>query len=591
MDGTAALVSRSRGTSRMALAAVAVLLSIGACLVFAALGDRALWDDEAQTAILGRQVLRHGLPMMQATDNLPTDRADRADFNDRLVFTWNTWLPPYLVAASFAVLGESEFAARLPFALAGLLTMLLVVAAARRMSPDQPWYAVLALLLLTLSVPFLLHVRQCRYYAIAIAGTLWMVYGYVARRDERPDWKHIAAGGAICFYSFHIVAAMNGLALLLHALWRGDRRGARELVKAAAAILVVAAPAIVYMRLWSFPAGDGSANVSAVGAFWVFLFWLNGFVVPFPLILLAGFLRRGRGMWLWLLAYALFLAGAPVLVPVASGFLAAAMLAIAILATVRARPVGAATATGGQAAVPAAATTGPGELLFFFAIAYVVVLSVLSQYPFYRYVIPLVPLAALFMARVIVDIGAGSLPAAMAVLVPLAATTAIGALPLAAVDRATARADQPRHPYTVLPRELWRWTAVRADLVSYADELRGSVVDPERCVAEALAAPAADAETVKASYGDISLMYYAPAKRIVSRHVVGDTVPDVMIPRDPFPLRQDAQFRRRTRSVPYTAFELPCANVIWSNNPDPLFHRFRMPADAKRLVIYRRGGE
>lgn len=576
---------------RGAFGATLIVLAIGVCLIFFSLGDRALWDDEAQTAVLGRQVLQHGLPMMGPADNMPTDRADRADFNSQMVFTWNTWLPHYMVAASFGTFGESEFAARLPFALTGLLTLALVILVARRMFSDKPWGACLALLFLALSVPFLLHVRQCRYYSPAIVGTLWMVYGYLGRKDSaRPDWRHVAAGGVVCFYSFHITAVINGLALLLHALWRGNGQAIRELAKAGAAIVAAAVPAIIYMRLWSFPPNTGQTSSSAVSSFWVYLLWLNGFLLPLPLFLLGGFLRRIRGIWLWVLAYALFLAGAAIPSPLGSGAIAAAILMLLVTALLRARPSFHAadqTATRGEG--PALARPiGPGELLVFFAITYVAVLSVMSQYPFYRYVVPLVPLAALFTAQVILDLKQKSVALAIAATAVLIGSNAISALPLAGVEMLTDRSGETRHQYTVLPRELWRWTTLRSDLASYLGELRGGIADPERCVADALRTPGGSDSTIKASYGDISLMYYAPGKRIVSRHVVGDGVPDVVIRRDPYPLQQDAGFLKRVQGVPYAAVELTCPNIIWSNNPDPLFHRYQLPKDAPPLVIYRR---
>jgi 4-amino-4-deoxy-L-arabinose transferase-like glycosyltransferase len=586
------LFSRSglRLRGRAAFGAGFLILLVGACLAFAALGDRALWDDEAQTAVLGRQVLKHGLPLMLPEENVPTDRADRADFNDRQVFIWNTWLPHYLVAASFGILGESELAARLPFAVTGVLTLLLIALVGRMMYPTRPWYPLLASALLALSIPFLLHVRQSRYYALAIFGTLWMVYGYLDRKDgRRPDWKHMAAGGAVCFHSFHVIAAINGLAFLLHALWRGHREAAKEVFKAGAAILLVAAPAIIYMRLWSFPPSAGQ-SVSAVDSFWVYLLWLNGFLLPLPIVLLYGGLGRVKGAWLWGAAYALFLAGAVASSPPLTRALAVAILLLALAAIWHARPSDGVSgqSADGKSGAARADPIGPGELLAFFSVTYVLVLSLISQYPFYRYVVPLTPLAALFMARVVWRVMDRSVAASAVLVIVLVASNLAGTLPLAAVERLTERSGEVRHQYTVLPREIWRWTAIRSDLASYLDELRGTVADPERCVADAVAALEGSERIVKASYGDLSLMYYAPDKRIISRHAVGDGIPDVVVPRDPYALRQDAAFLERVRSVHYAAVKLPCPNIIWSNNPDPLFHRYRLPEDAPPLVIYRR---
>jgi hypothetical protein len=43
--------------------AVAGLLLVGALLIFPNLDDRYLWDDEAETALLAKNVLRFGVPV------------------------------------------------------------------------------------------------------------------------------------------------------------------------------------------------------------------------------------------------------------------------------------------------------------------------------------------------------------------------------------------------------------------------------------------------------------------------------------------------------------------------------------------------
>jgi hypothetical protein len=42
------------------------------------------------------------------------------------------------------------------------------------------------------------------------------------------------------------------------------------------------------------------------------------------------------------------------------------------------------------------------------------------------------------------------------------------------------------------------------------------------------------------------------------------------------------------REVEYMEEEVPFADVIWSNNPDPLFHMYRIPENISYLHIYRR---
>jgi hypothetical protein len=382
---------------------------------------------------------------------------------------------------------------------------------------------------------------------------------------------------------------INCLALLLHAIGRRDTGALRKVLKSIVVISVFALPAVLYMRLWSFPGDAGSPGVSAIDKFWVFLFWLNGYIVPFPLVLAAGFLSNIPGRWAWLGGYALFLGGG-MMMSTAASVVFASLLAFSLVAAAAlayARPftrrlsLSYADRTGAEPITP-------GGLLLSFAAVYLIAYSVLSQYPFYRYIVPLVPLAALFMGRFISDLWISNRLIAFVVLVIMLSSNILSAAPLFAIERIARRSDMPQHTYTINPREVWRWTPIRSDLVSYLGEISRTTNDPERCLVEAMSRSGHNVQTVKASWGELSLMYYFPAMRIISRHVVGEGVPDVVVRRDPYPLVQDASFLDRIREIPYEIVELPCPNVIWSNNPDPLFHLYQMPAEAPRLVLYRK---
>src|SRR5437867_2541287 len=74
-----------------------------------------------------------------------------------------------------ALLGLLVLGALLIFPLLGILAPLSLYALARRSYADRviAWMAALSLLA---SVPFLLHVRQARYYSLVIIATIWILY-------------------------------------------------------------------------------------------------------------------------------------------------------------------------------------------------------------------------------------------------------------------------------------------------------------------------------------------------------------------------------------------------------------------------------
>ena len=171
----------SRQTTVVVLVALGVVL--GAVLIFAGLSQRYLWDDEAETALLAERVLRFGVPLAWDGASLVSQECGQ-DYDQNYVWRQTPWLPIYVAAASFKLFGVSTFAARLPFALLGLLAVPSMYLLARRVFNDWTT-AHFAAASLLFSVPFLLHVRQCRYYSLAIFTSIWILYFFFSLR-ERP---------------------------------------------------------------------------------------------------------------------------------------------------------------------------------------------------------------------------------------------------------------------------------------------------------------------------------------------------------------------------------------------------------------------
>src|SRR5438445_378449 len=154
--------------------AIAGLVLVAAVLIVPGLGDRYLWDDEAETALLAKNVIRFGVPVAWDGASLISQECG-SDYDANYLWRQTPWLPIYLTAASLSVFGASAFAARLPFALLGILAVPSMYLLARRLFAAR-LTALVAAGSLLFSVPFLLHVRQCRYYALAIFAAIWILY-------------------------------------------------------------------------------------------------------------------------------------------------------------------------------------------------------------------------------------------------------------------------------------------------------------------------------------------------------------------------------------------------------------------------------
>src|SRR5450755_3824712 len=123
-----------------------VLGGLSALLLLWGLGDKYLWQDEAATAVLAQRLLRFGRPLaydgvnLITIDHIAAEEANtlaertgdpkaavdfyirRGDFKADTTWRWHPWGQFILEGISLKLLGPTTVAARLPFALAGILT-------------------------------------------------------------------------------------------------------------------------------------------------------------------------------------------------------------------------------------------------------------------------------------------------------------------------------------------------------------------------------------------------------------------------------------------------------------------------------------
>lgn len=269
------------------------LVALGAVLLLWNLGRPALWQDEAETALRAESILETGLPRTTLRGVEVTTQPTLAahEGNASGVWTWNTWLPAYLVAASFAVLGPTPFAARLPFALAGVLTLWLAWGLYRDAEKDElakkrAWAPEAGLALLALSPPFLLFCRQSRYYALGALGAVLVLRSWRRLLEKKP-YGALAVALSLQFllhasYGFFFTAAA---ALVLDAVLRFDEcPRAPRFWLAAGLTAALAAPALVYFRVWDRPGNHLYGFVESLEFLKTFFLWLAAFSVPLALV-------------------------------------------------------------------------------------------------------------------------------------------------------------------------------------------------------------------------------------------------------------------------------------------------------------------
>jgi Dolichyl-phosphate-mannose-protein mannosyltransferase len=194
------------------------LLCLAAALLFTDLGGPWLWEDEADTAVFAYSILQSGLPRAwdgrSFSDSDDGLRVAPRVLGQDLLMVGTPWLPYYVTAGSFALFGESEWAARLPFAVAGLATVAMLYAFVLR-ATGCARSAFAASLLLLSSTQFLLFARESRSYALNMLLTVVLLWGFLRLGQRRRDpWLVVAAALLFHVQILPVTVALGACALL-----------------------------------------------------------------------------------------------------------------------------------------------------------------------------------------------------------------------------------------------------------------------------------------------------------------------------------------------------------------------------------------
>ena len=215
---------------------VKILLTIiFAFLVIPNLGARALWQDEAETALVAKQMVKSNNWLPYANDGQgPISQDWNYQFSVSQLWRWHPWLQFYVTALSFKLLGISALTARLPFALTGILFFYYWIGFVKKHGPKNRMFYFLAISLVLTSVPLLLHIRQARYYSLALLFTLMAVEGYIemlkrsdlnVRQGRTLSYPKYVFCSILLFHSFLPGALALQISFWIHQIYSLIRPG------------------------------------------------------------------------------------------------------------------------------------------------------------------------------------------------------------------------------------------------------------------------------------------------------------------------------------------------------------------------------
>ncbi len=277
---------------------ITFLLLFAFLLIFAGLDDNVLQVDEGGDTFISTTILKYGFPMHSDGLNKTMLFADILDG----VFIYRTWLPYYLQSISLYFLGNNTFAARLPFAIAGLFSIFCLYHLAIRLTEEKS-IAIFAATLLSTCVPALLYFRTSRYVAIPILLTPIMLLFYIGIFDKKK-WNPIpfTITSVIFFHTMYVEFAGLIMGMLTHLFCYRKEVGSINLRRVKIPAIITAAlclpwllfiPALSKQITAFYTSTSPFIDTSYLGYFkhfLGFLFQINNYI--FPLILIPFLLLR-----------------------------------------------------------------------------------------------------------------------------------------------------------------------------------------------------------------------------------------------------------------------------------------------------------
>lgn len=593
------LIPWLRQNDRWLVVGVALL---GVALLFPNLGETYLWTDEADTAAIGRNTLKFGYPLMHDGRNLIMYYPPV--FNKDHVEIVLPWLQYYLTAASFGLFGVDTFSARLPFAMLGLASLILFPFVVRRLTEDR-WTQLTAPLLLTVTVPFLLYFRQCRYYALIIFATLWLIWAYQALADGRRHAAiHLTCAAIVLFHSHYVVCFGTLAGLGIHWLLTYRQRIPwRTILSMGALFTLFTLPWILYAQFWthSYNAWFGIRKTLVYTGKLVARL-SDDFAPPLLVIVLAWMwsFRSGNRIFrnLWI-AGGLCATGTLLNIP---GMVYGVSVCIGLAFAIR----GAGYVRGQNA-------LSSESLVWMMPCGVILSLAVLSPFDEVRYLVGLAPFVCIGLMYVFGRLRA-QYPRLIPVLLVLfvgtnvfraAPALALSFVPVSAWDAGVALAESdwatrlgiPRllpeerdwfHRMAVIDESVARHARVQSYLYEYLHELAHAYDGPIEGLTQYLTRYGTPEDTVKIDYDAVSLIFYTDM-RILPEHTFKDTsiAADWIILRHSNYQRVPDAFMERIQQR-YERIMLPYPDIPWENRPEISLHHFRLPRNWPSVSVYRR---
>lgn len=273
-----------------------ILIAIIAGIIFLTnLGGQYYSLDEPETVILGRTILKQGLPLAWDGQNFVsgTNGLDSSFIFGKYIWKWHPWFQHYLAAASIFIFGDSVGGSRFLFALFGVGSVLVIYKIAELIFQNKS-VAFLVSLQLIFLLPFFLYVRQVRYYAPAAFFSLVILFLLLIYLKRNWNLKEKIFMGLSTFFLFmsNYVLWFSTILIIIPIFFLFKKRDKKIFAVLIAEIIFAVAWFVVFKPYGGNVMVSNSIHGSLINNFKTYISYINGFIFPLLLIPLVFILIR-----------------------------------------------------------------------------------------------------------------------------------------------------------------------------------------------------------------------------------------------------------------------------------------------------------
>ncbi len=239
-----------------------LLFAVIAMGCFLNLGGRNFGVDEAETAVLGENILTYGIPMAWngrgLIDNV-TANINGINLNDDLVYTSHPWFPYYYSALLISVFGKNHFWLRAGFAWLGFAGLILFYFLVKKLGDRK--LALLALIIAALNVHYYLFIRSFRHYPLNVFFAMLAIYGYFFL--EKRQGKFCLILGLTLLYHTNYIPFLDvyvALAVMVLLDWNWPR--VKTFIACSLLVFLFTFPAFLYLETYKFIGSFGTERYS-----------------------------------------------------------------------------------------------------------------------------------------------------------------------------------------------------------------------------------------------------------------------------------------------------------------------------------------